>query len=302
MKTIVTMSGGKDSTCVALLSIEREVDAVYVFADTGHEHPETYEYLNYLEECLSIKIRRVRADFTEDLVRKARYIRKHWANHGVDQEKIDRALQVMKPTGNPFLDLCILKGRFPSTKARFCTEHLKIIPVHKQVLFPLLKEHGEVETWVGVRADESEARSKLPDREKDDTGTDIVRPILKWSVDDVFAMHRRHHIKPNPLYTQGMNRVGCMPCISCGKEELRQIGMRFPEEVKRVVEWEKIVTEASKQGEATFFTGRANEKKGEGSILQKTEWAKTSRGKMQYDLIHVYEEPGLCHSIYGLCE
>lgn len=36
-----------------------------------------------------------------------------------------RALAVLHPTGNPFLDLCLWKGRFPSRKAQFCTEHLK---------------------------------------------------------------------------------------------------------------------------------------------------------------------------------
>ena len=310
MKCIITMSGGKDSTAVALLALERNVDAIFTFADTGHEHPTTYKYLDYLESQLGININRVKADFTKDLERKAQFIKDNWSKHGISDDKINRALAVMKPTGNPFLDLCIWKGRFPSTKARFCTEHLKIIPVHRQILFPTLKRYGAVETWVGVRADESEARSKLPEREMDDTGTEIYRPILTWTVEDVFAMHRKHGIDPNPLYKQGMNRVGCMPCVSCGKEELRQIGMRFPEEIERVSEWESIVKEASKQGAATFFTLRAKE--GEGlsreeherlaSIKSKVEWANTTKGKVQYDLISVYEEPSMCHSVYGLCE
>ena len=108
-----------------------------------------------------------------------------------------------------------------------------------------------------------------------------------------------------------MKRVGCMPCISCGKEELRQIGMRFPEEIDRVAEWEAIVKEASKQDGATFFTVRAREMNDLMSreehhelagIRGKLEWAKTTRGKVQYDLISVYEEPTMCHSMYGLCE
>ena len=32
---------------------------------------------------------------------------------------IERAKRALVPTGNPFLDLCLWKGRFPSTKARF---------------------------------------------------------------------------------------------------------------------------------------------------------------------------------------
>ena len=310
MKVIVTMSGGKDSTAVALLAKEQGVDAIYAFADTGHEHPLTYEHIDYLESELGIKIQRCKADFTKDIERKRGVVETKWRKDGVSEEKIERALAVLQPTGNPFLDLCLWKGRFPSTMARFCTEHLKIIPVHKQILFPTLEKYGAVETWVGVRADESQARAKLPDREMDDSGTEIFRPILKWTVEDVFAMHRKYGVTPNPLYTQGMGRVGCMPCISCNKEELRQIAMRFPEEIERVAEWEALIGEASKVGRATFFTLRASEVEGLSpeehsslaSINAKVDWANTTRGKVQYDLISVYEEPTTCHSIYGLCE
>jgi 3'-phosphoadenosine 5'-phosphosulfate sulfotransferase (PAPS reductase)/FAD synthetase len=309
-QVIVSMSGGKDSTATALLAIERGVDAVYAFADTGHEHPETYKYVDYLEDTLGITIQRVKADFTKDIERKRNVVQTKWRKDGVSEYKIERALAVLKPTGNPFLDLCLWKGRFPSTMARFCTEHLKILPFNEQVLFPAMKKYDKVETWVGVRADESAARAKLPEREMDDTGAEIVRPILTWTVEDVFGMHKKHGIDPNPLYTQGMGRVGCMPCVSCGKEELRQIAMRFPEEIERVSEWEALIKEASKQDGATFFTLRASEVEGLSreeherlaSIKAKVEWAKTSRGKVQYDLISVYEEPAMCHSIYGLCE
>ena len=310
MKVIVSLSGGKDSTAVALLTKEREVDAIYAFADTGHEHPETYAYVDYLETVLGKEIIRCKADFSKDIERKREVVQTKWRKDGVSEDKIERALEVLHPTGNPFLDLCIWKGRFPSTMARFCTEFLKIVPYNQQVLLPALKEYGQVESWVGVRADESLARSKLPEREMDDTGAEIVRPILNWTVEDVFAMHDKHGIKPNPLYKQGMGRVGCMPCVNCNKAELHQISMRFPEEIERVAEWERIVSEASKRDGASFFTLRTKDSVGmtddefkqKASINSHVEWAKTSKGKVQYDLISVYEEPTTCHSVYGLCE
>ena len=65
------MSGGKDSTAMALLAREREVDNIrYVFADTGHEHAMTYEYLDYLEDALGIKIDRVMASFDKQIAHK----------------------------------------------------------------------------------------------------------------------------------------------------------------------------------------------------------------------------------------
>ena len=309
-KVIVSLSGGKDSTATALLAIERGVDPMLGFADVGHEHQSTYEYVDYLEEKLGINIKRVKADFSKQIERKREVVQTKWRKDGISEDKIERALAVLYPTGNPFLDLCIWKGRFPSMLNRFCTMELKIHPFNEQIILPALKEYGEVESWVGVRADESPSRAKLPEREMDDTGAEMVRPILKWDVEDVFAMHRKHGIKPNPLYTQGMSRVGCMPCVACGKEDIRQIAMRFPEEVERIAEWEAIVREASKQNHAAFFTLRKEEVEGlsyeehekYASIKGRVEWANTTKGKVQYDLISVYEEPSVCHSIYGLCE
>lgn len=297
-KVIVSMSGGKDSTATALLAIERDVDPMLAFADTGHEHPSTYEYVDYLEQKLGIKIERCKADFTKDIERKREVVQTKWRKDGISEDKIERALAVLHPTGNPFLDLCIWKGRFPSTMARFCTEFLKIIPFNQQILFPVMEKYGEVESWVGVRADESAARSKLPERSMDDTGAEIVRPILHWTVEDVFAMHKKHGVDPNPLYKQGMSRVGCMPCINCRKDELRMIANQFPDEIARLAEWEQIVSDASKRDGATFFPMNDLGDDIHGYV----DWANTTRGKVQYDLISVYEEPSMCHSIYGLCE
>lgn len=61
-------------------------------------------------------------------------------------------------------------------------------------------------------------------------------------------------IEPNPLSSQGMSRVGCMPCINCKKDELREIALRFPEVIDRISRWEQIVAQAAKRGAASFFT------------------------------------------------
>lgn len=47
---IVSVSGGKDSLAQWLLAVEAGVNFSVVFADTGHEHPQTIEYLDYLEK------------------------------------------------------------------------------------------------------------------------------------------------------------------------------------------------------------------------------------------------------------
>lgn len=312
LKNIVSISGGKDSTALLLLALERETPNMeVVFADTGHEHAQTYDYVRYLEEALNVPIRWVRADFRMRIANKREFIVKQWAKDGVPQSHIDRALELLVPTGNPFLDLCMLSGRFPSTKARFCTMELKHAPITQKVMAPALRENRIVFSWQGVRRQESLARAKLYDFDLDGDLPGIVnyRPILRWTVEEVFAFHRRHGIKHNPLYEQGMGRVGCMPCIHARKDELREIGTRFPEEIARVAQWEKLVSQTSKQGASTFRTASSYtdqditlENVEAQGIWQAVEWAKTSRGGKQYDLITSVQEPTQCSSIYGLCE
>jgi len=309
-KNVMSVSGGKDSTAMWILATrELGVEVVPVFADTGNEHPTTYEYINYLESVLG-PIQRVVPDFREQIAKKRIYVVEHWpeklkafgkSSYEVS-EIISRALEHIKPTGNPFLDLCIWKGRFPSTKARFCTQYLKIIPIAEQVYFPLFDEGYEVTSWQGVRAAESPARAKMPEREDTPEGYEVYRPLIAWSAKDVFDMHKKHGIKPNPLYTQGMSRVGCMPCINVNKSELFEISRRFPQEIERIAEWEKIVAGASRRGESSFLPALEGDDKKD--IYDWVEWSKTSHGGQNYDLIKMIgmEEVLTCSSQYGLCE
>jgi 3'-phosphoadenosine 5'-phosphosulfate sulfotransferase (PAPS reductase)/FAD synthetase len=296
---VLSISGGKDSTAMWLYAREQGVEVLPVLADTGHEHPTTYEYLNYLEKELG-PIRRVKADFTERIENKRNYVATKWREEGIQEKIIEQALQVLHPTGIPFLDLCLWKGRFPSTKARFCTQFLKREVIFDQIYIPILEQNGHIISWQGVRADESIARSNLPEREETPEGIHIYRPLIKWTANDVFEMHKRGGIQPNPLYKQGMTRVGCMPCINANKGELFEIARRYPEEIERVVKWEELVAKASKRGASSFFSTRD----GHGHIEEAVEWSKTVYGGKQYDLVKAieFEDVPTCSSVYGLCE
>lgn len=313
MIAVVSTSGGKDSTATLLLAVERlPKDRIFpVFADTANEHPITYEYIGYLERTLGLSIQRVKADFTEWWWERRAYIAANWAKQnpkrgwpdGVPADIVARTLAVFDkgPTGIPFLDLCIIKGRFPSRKAQFCTDELKKQPLNKYTL-DLVAQYKEVESWQGVRADESANRAKLPERETGGELFTIYRPILSWSVEDVFALHKKHGVEPNPLYKLGMGRVGCMPCINAAKDEILEISRRFPEHIDRIEEWERLVSEASKRSNATFFP--SPEDRGDGQlhgIRDRVEWSKTARGGVNLDLFKALP-PASCASRYGLCE
>lgn len=308
---VVSVSGGKDSTATLLVARAWEVPNLSaVFADTGHEHPSTYEYIHYLEDKIGIPIRWIRADFSDRIAAKRAYVAEKWPAKGVTQSIVNAALSVLYPTGNPFLDLCLWKGRFPSTKVRFCTEELKRNPIIEQVFMPLMDaKPGLILSWQGVRADESAARRNLPECDEVGGGLFNYRPILKWPVSAVFDAHKYAGIKPNPLYLQGANRVGCMPCINCGKDELRHIALRWPEEIARVREWERLVSLASKRQSATFFCAVDDPTYSEKDVIthenygidRRVQWAMTSRGGRQFDLLAGLDLLG-CSSAHGLCE
>jgi len=306
---VVSVSGGKDSTATLLMALElhgyESVRAV--FADTGNEHEATLAYLSYLEEHVGITIDTVRADFTEDLAR-LRSVLQTIADGGRvprfrwTPAEARRALPLIHPTGNPFLDLCVLKGRFPSRRAQFCTGRLKRDPIVEYQM-ALIGAGHDVWSWQGIRAEESPNRANSPSFEEVGGGLWIHRPIMRWSAADTFEALACWGIDCNPLYRQAMGRVGCMPCINVSKEELAEISARFPEHIDRIAEWERLVGMASKRGAGTFIPapdGGRGDRQGPG-IRQVVLWAHTTRGGSQFDLLKAAPKAA-CSSAYGLCE
>ena len=309
---MVSISGGKDSLAVALLALETQPpDSVeLVHADTGHEHPDTVDYLDYLEGALGRPILRLRADFTQAMAQKRNTVLTVWPEQGVPDEVVRAAAALLeKPTGVPFFDMCLAAGRFPSQVARFCTRELKIEPITEHQL-GLVEAGHWVWSWQGIRHDESRARRAMVEFEDLGGGVSIYRPILRWNAKDVFEAAKAKGIAPNPLYRQGMDRVGCMPCINASKDMLAEIAKRWPWVIDKLRRWEEVVSLAAKRGNATFFnrsipvgtTFRNRDEIGVFNGIDATvDWARTSPGGKQYDLFKV-GAPDTCSSAYGLCE
>jgi 3'-phosphoadenosine 5'-phosphosulfate sulfotransferase (PAPS reductase)/FAD synthetase len=216
---VVSVSGGKDSTALALYFLHEAKlpnPLKFVFADTGWEHPDTYEYLNTIEAALGIEIDRVAGKWD-------------------------------------FVSLCEKKGRFPSAKARFCTEELKVKPI--AVYVDALIDAGEDPVVaVGIRADESLSRSKMSEWGFSSAyDAPIWRPLLKWSAGEVFNLHKKHGVPVNPLYKRGAARVGCYPCIMSRKSEFAHGFRESGDLLEKLEEAEKRVGAASKRGQSTFL-------------------------------------------------
>lgn len=312
---VISVSGGKDSDETLRQALARfpKERVLPIYCDTGNEHEAVDEHLAYIECRFGITVTRLKANFDAELAAKRLFIARdvrtrrddkgrkvRWSNKAKR-----RALAVMYPSGNPFLDLCMWKGRFPSRKAQFCTQELK---TELAVAFQLrLVEQGHrVVSWQGVRRDESLNRRNAKKFERLNPRMYAYRPLVDWTAAQVFASLAAHDVEVNALYRQGMSRVGCMPCINQDKPSLRQLAARWPEHPDRIAEWERIVSACAKRGFSTFMADAhaAKDRRvifNDLNIWSRIEWSKTSRGGRQFNM---FKEPevGQCASAYGLCE
>ncbi len=230
-------------------------------------------------------------------MRKAHGKKVRWSNKAKR-----RALAVLHPTGNPFLDLCLWKGRFPSRMAQFCTEELKRnIAVTFQ--FDLIDQGFSVVSWQGIRRDESPNRRNAKRLERIGPKLWAFRPLVDWTAQQTVDFVRSQGCPLNPLYSQGQSRVGCV-CINTNKQGLAQTAYRYPEEIDRIEDWEWLVGQVSKRGFSTFMCD-ADDRKDRRAIFAdlniraRVEWAKGDNGTV--DLFDRLDLP-VCTSAYGLCE
>lgn len=307
---VASVSTGKDSQATMELMLERvpRERCRFVMADTGNEDAAVWEHKEYLERTLGITIDVLRADFSEQIAARRKFIardqrvgrrngrRIRWSNKAKR-----RALAVLHPTGNPFLDLCLWKGRFPSRKAQFCTQELKTLPLVEYQM-ALVDQGFGVVSWQGVRRAESSARRHAKKMERVGPRLWQFRPIVEWSAQQTIDYSLARGLRVNRLYSEGFDRVGCLPCINCGKKDVRNIALRRPGEIDRIAGWERLVAQASKSGLSSFFHDpdrvRHLDKRG---IEKLVRWAKTARGGRQFDLL-VEADSAACSSSYGLCE
>jgi 3'-phosphoadenosine 5'-phosphosulfate sulfotransferase (PAPS reductase)/FAD synthetase len=255
---VVNISGGKDSAACYLLALLRGRPFRALMACVGrNEHEITREYAERLHERTGgPKVELIQADFTSRILARRAYVETAWRAEGVPESTIERVKSVLVPTGDPFVDLTLWKGRFPSRRAQFCTEFLKREPI--DAYLANLLAVGPVVQWLGVRRDESLNRRHAPfvQRVRYDDGRHamtMLRPLIHWTAQNVFSFAKACGLPPNPLYLRGAKRVGCFPCINSGKDDLLSVADVDPGALERLLEWEALVKAASKQGAATFF-------------------------------------------------
>jgi 3'-phosphoadenosine 5'-phosphosulfate sulfotransferase (PAPS reductase)/FAD synthetase len=283
-RVIASISGGKDSAAMSLYLRELEIEHDRVFLDTGWEHEATYEYLRGELTRVIGPIVELRGDLLmPDLVRK--------------------------------------KGMFMSRTRRFCTEELKVKPMQRYISARV--EAGEdVVNAVGIRHEESAARSTALEWEwSPGFDCEVWRPLIHWSEQDVIDIHRRHGLRPNPLYLLGASRVGCWPCIFARKAEIRFVADNDPGRIDLIRALEVEVGQAAaaraeRKGETLespphFFQapiGRRKDADGKTihvgtcwPIDKVVQWSRTAHGGRQFELFAPPASEVGCLR-WGLCE
>lgn len=228
---IVSWSGGKDSSAVLAWALEHlpKNKTRFVFCDTGWESPVTYEFIRRINQThLNKRLIILRSQQYADLI-----------------------------------DLARKKKRFPSPKARFCTEQLKIAPMFEW----LLRQRGKLAVYQGIRARESFARSMMPEHDSyfkpqisyaenpelfnrpplmfkrvmtwlEHSSCSVERPFFHWKSEDVIDYCKQRSVI-NPLYEMGFDRVGCWPCIMAKKADIKQLSETDPDRIDQIAHFEK---------------------------------------------------------------
>ncbi len=284
------LSSGKDSTALWAWAIHESgypIESIRgSFTDTENEYPEVYAQIKTLSE--------------------------YGQRHGVAPVRTLRNTDPWTWGQHPlFLALAIWKKRFPSAKARFCTELLKIIPMF-YYLQELWLQGCEVVLHSGVRASESKERSMMEEWSTSNHCR-VRRPALQWTIQEVWGRHTKYGLPINPLYFTGRRRVGCRLCCMSNKQDIRITAKEKPDAITVYAGWEKLLGTFKTDGvPSSFFPadkcpehfrsvkgltrkrdglkGKKGTQYSANTIHDMVKWSMTLRGGKQLGLDFMYDD------------
>lgn len=210
IRHILSLSGGKDSSALAVYMRDREmwrkrlnkvsdvpiqdVEMEYAFCDTQKELPETYDYLSKLEAYIGKPIVNLNAE------------------RGFDH----------------YLD--VYQNFLPSPTVRWCTRMLKLKPFEDYI------GSDRVYSYIGIRSDEN--RGDVIAYKPNITR---VYPFKEDGVtrDDVFQILEQSGLSV-PKYYEWRTRSGCYFCFFQRKAEWVGLLERHPEMFEEAKKYEKF--------------------------------------------------------------
>ncbi len=179
---LASFSGGKDSQVVLDLCTRAipSTDFEVIYSDTGYELPPSLQ----LYEEVQKHYKALYPDLKFSVAKNHESVLNYWDKIGT-----------------------------PSDTHRWCCSIMKTAPLYRMLKVSGNKQ-ARVLTFDGVRAEESTRRStygRVGKGVKHDTVIN-ARPILYWSLVEIFLYLWKYKLPINPAYRQGMSRVGCLIC------------------------------------------------------------------------------------------
>lgn len=195
MKHIVSFSGGKDSTAMLLMMVEKKmkIDDI-LFCDTGKEFPSIYKHIDKIEKDIGIPITRLKSNKTFDY-----YMFEHNRTRGNNKDK---------------------KGYgWAKTRYRWCTTLLKTDMQNKY--YSTKYEGCEISRYIGIAYDEFKRYKKEEN---------YIYPLIDWKVTEGMALKYCYDkgYDWEGLYTH-FDRVSCWCCPLKNQRELYMLYTFYPD-------------------------------------------------------------------------
>ena len=195
---IVSFSGGKDSTAMLFMMMERKItiDEI-IFCDTGMEFDGMYEHIDKVERDIDRKITRLKADKSFEY-----YLLYHKKKSAVNKD---------------------LGYGFPRMMTnRWCTSRLKTDVIDRHI-----KQFENVNMFVGIAFDE---RHRVKEEAYPLVEWGITeKQALKYCYNMGYDFGGLYNL---------FDRVSCWCCPMQGLKELYNLYSYFPEKFAKLKEWE----------------------------------------------------------------
>lgn len=183
------------------------------------------------------------------------------------------------------IDYVARRGKWPDAANRWCTADFKTAPVRtlltalaKQARRELGVKQARILNCLGMRAEESPKRKKMPAFEFEKEASSGVKhvdrwlPIHDWTVEDVWARIRASGVPHHEAYDLGMPRLSCCFCILASKSALKVAGKHNPELLADYVAVERLTGHKFRQDMAIEEIQAELAEEPEDQVLEVESW------------------------------
>ncbi len=220
----ISFSGGRSSALTMRLLVEHygKNSCIILFANTGKENEETYEFIDKCAKEWGYNIIWIEGVFEKWVKGGDKKMRDCIGFKIVDFYTARRNNKIRKDETTPFGDMIDAFEMIPSRAARFCTDFMKIVPMEKYLESIGIDNYT---TAMGIRFDEPERQKKHIDKLLPLFDYKIKKEdVLNWWKGQSFDLQLEEH--------QG----NCDLCVLKSERKLKTCIVENP----NVVDWYQV--------------------------------------------------------------